>query len=479
MRRLEEKVPVETFRSIQLWVTISALSLAPLFFGSVDQLWIAVWTVLLSISTVLGMAAPLEARQARILSVFLAACFLYALVALIQVTPHLLDRLDDPIWRRTNELLGLNVGSRISSRAEIPPVAIGHFLLLLTSFLSGFFVGTSRRNADTLVRWARGSILLYALYGLVALALTPNMLLWAPKLAYQGSLTATFVNHNTAATFLGAGTILWFCWAYLSFQSLQWSSLRLLLLTPTNEHLAFRLVVRSAAALTCFFSLLLTGSRGGLICTCLGLLIAIGLMIARKRKPKLGLVAGGGMLAAATIGVWLSHIGRIGSQGLFDDARWSVYGFCIEAIRQRPLLGAGAGTFEDLLPSLRTENFNNWGVWDYAHSTVLEIAVEMGVPIAAMVVIAAIASLVVVAGGALQSEERNRSSLAAIAGIAVLTYLHSTVDFSLQIPGYLIVFAILLGCGLARSSTEQIKLRKPRLPAYVGVAPKMGSRPQR
>ena len=76
MRRLEEKVPVETFRSIQLWVTISALSLAPLFFGSVDQLWIAVWTVLLSISTVLGMAAPLEARQARILSVFLAACFL-------------------------------------------------------------------------------------------------------------------------------------------------------------------------------------------------------------------------------------------------------------------------------------------------------------------------------------------------------------------------------------------------------------------
>src|SRR6185312_10693191 len=223
MRRLEEKVPVETLRSIQLWVTISALSLAPLFFGSVDQLWIAVWTVLLSISTILGMAAPLEARQARILSVFLAACFLYALVALIQVTPDLLDRLDDPIWRRTNELLGLNVGSRISSRAEIPPVAIGHFLLLLTSFLSGFFVGTSRRNADTLVRWARGSILLYALYGLVALALTPNMLLWAPKLAYQGSLTATFVNHNTAATFLGAGTILWFCLAYRSLQSLQYS----------------------------------------------------------------------------------------------------------------------------------------------------------------------------------------------------------------------------------------------------------------
>jgi hypothetical protein len=37
-------------------------------------------------------------------------------------------------------------------------------------------------------------------------------------------------------------------------------------------------------------------------------------------------------------------------------------------------------------------------------------------------------------------------------GIAVLSYLHSMIDFSLQIPGYLIVFAILLGCGLARAS---------------------------
>ena len=87
--------------------------------------------------------------------------------------------------------------------------------------------------------------------------------------------------------------------------------------------------------------------------------------------------------------VLLSGTGRIGSQGLFDDARWSVYGFCIDAIRQRPLLGSGVGTFADLFPSLRTDDFSTWGVWDYAHSTILEIAVEMGIPIAAMVVIAA------------------------------------------------------------------------------------------
>jgi len=471
--QLQSKSPVEAFRSIQLTLTISALVLSPLFFGSVDQLWVAVWTILLSISTLLGMAAPVGTRQARILSLFLALCFAYALVAVVQVTPDLIDQFDDPIWSRANELLGLNVGSRISSRAEIPPIAIGHFLLLLTSFLSGFFAATSGYSAQKLVRWTRASILLYAIYGLASLALTPDMLLWAPKLAYQGSLTATFVNHNTAASFLGAGAILWFCSAYSSLRSLPWSSLRLLLLTPSNECLALRLIVRSAAALTCFFALLLTDSRGGLICTCGGLLVAIGLMIVRKLKPSPWYVVGAGALAVVVIGGWLSRIGRIGSEGLFDDARWSVYGFCIEAIRQRPLLGVGAGTFEAFFPSLRTADFSGWGVWDYAHSAILEIAVEMGLPIAAMIVFAAIASLVVLAWRALQSSGRDRTPLAAIAGIAALTYLHSLIDFSLQIPGYLIVFGILLGCGLARSSAEEVKVRK-HAPAFDGLMPKFG-----
>ena len=220
-RRLQLKFPVETFRSIQLWLTVASLTLAPLFFGSVDQLWVAIWAVLLSISTLIGALRPLSIAQRRALFAFLALCLAYALVAVAQVAPHLIDHLDDPIWRRANEVLGLNALPRISSRAEIPPDAIGHFLLLVTSFVSGFLVAASRRNSDTLIRFARYSILAYAIYGMAAFVLTPNLLLWTPKLAYRGSLTATFVNHNTAATLLGAGAILWFCLSYLSLQSLQ------------------------------------------------------------------------------------------------------------------------------------------------------------------------------------------------------------------------------------------------------------------
>jgi O-antigen ligase len=443
---------VETFRSTQLWVMIAVLTLAPLFFGSVDLSWVAVWTILLSIGALCGAASPMGAGQSRLLFGFLAVCGIYALVAIVQIVPNAVEQLNDPSWRRADDLLGLNVSPRISSRAEISLVAAGHFLLLVTSFINGFFVGTSRGNSDKLVKWAQYSILLYVIYGLAALVLTPNMVLWAPKLAYRGSLTATFINHNTAATFVGAGMILWFCYAFSSLQSFRLSSIRVLLLTQSNEHHASRIIARSAGAFACFFALLLTGSRGGLICSCLGLLVAIVLMVASRQKPRFWrIVIPAGVAFAATLAL-LFRMGRIGSQGLFDVARWSVYGSCVEAIRQRPLLGAGLGTFADLFPSLRADDFSSWGVWDYAHSTILEIAVEMGIPVAAVVVIAALAALFVLGRAAIRSKGRSRRLFAAVTGIAVLSYLHSTIDFSLQIPGYLILFGMLLGCGLARAT---------------------------
>ena len=461
---------MSTIRSVQMWITIAALSLAPLFFGSVDLLWVAIWTTLLSIGVLCGATLPMQAGQRAILIAFLALCGAYALVAIIQVVPGAMDRLDDPIWQRARVLLQIDVLPRISSRAEIPPAAIGHLLLTITGFTSGFFVGTSRRNSDTLTDLARYGILAYALYGLAALAFTPDLLLWAPKLAYRGSLTSSFVNHNTAATFLGTGVIMWSCSALLTLQSLQLSSLRVLLLTPATERVAFELILRLGAGLICFFALLLSGSRGGLICTCLGLLVAVGLMTANRLRPGFWYALGSAVAALSVMIGWLTHVGRIGSEGMFDDGRWAVYGICLDIIRQRPLLGSGAGTFADIFPSLRPADFNSWGVWDYAHSTILEIAVEMGVPIAVLIVVASVALLRVLARAALVREDRARGSFAAITGIAVLSYTHSMIDFSLQIPGYLVVFGILLGCWMSRSAAEQTSAQPASWPGLTAAA---------
>ena len=82
----------EKLRSIQLWATASVLVSAPLFFGSVDQFWIAVWIVVLSITTILGVSRPLNIVQVRVVWAFLSVCLIYAIVAVIQVAPQLLVR---------------------------------------------------------------------------------------------------------------------------------------------------------------------------------------------------------------------------------------------------------------------------------------------------------------------------------------------------------------------------------------------------
>lgn len=461
MRRvLQFAGAAEILGSIQLWATTFVLVLAPLAFGSVDQFWIAVWIVALSITTILGASVSLNVVQVRVVWAFLGVCLIYAVVAVIQVVPQLLASLDDPIWQRANDVLGTHAEPRISSTAEIPPLAIGHFLLTVTAFLSGFFAGTSRRGVSRINSAARTAILIYALYGLVALAITPNLILWVPKVAYRGSLTGTFVNKNTAAAFFGCGAILWSCWTYSALQSIEKSSLRALLLNSLNERVAISLILRASAALTCLFALLLTNSRGGLISSSVGLLVAIGVLEIRRFKQRAGYAIALSIGALIALAVWLTQMGRIASEGVIDDGRWHVYGLMAEAIGRRPWLGAGAGSFEHLFPSLRTTDLSNWGVWDYAHSTIVEIAFEMGLPVAGVVTLAALASIFIPVRRALNASQGHRVSLAAIAGIAVMTYLHSLIDFSLQIPGYAIPFGILIGSGLADATADRSSRRR-------------------
>ena len=460
MNRLQFAGVAEIRRLIQLWATTFVLVLAPLAFGSVDQFWVAVWIVVLSITTILGVSVSLNPVQVRVVWGFLAVCLIYAIVAVIQVVPQLFAGLDDSIWQRANDLLGTHVEPRISGTAEIPPLAIGHFLLTVTAFLSGFFAGTSRRGVSRINSAARTAILIYALYGLVALAITPNLILWVPKVAYRGSLTGTFVNKNTAAAFFGCGAILWSCWTYSAFQSIEKSSLRALLLNSLNERVAISLILRASAALTCLFALLLTNSRGGLISSSVGLLFAIGVLEIRRFRQRAGYALALSIGALIALAGWLTQMGRIASEGVIDDGRWHVYGLAAEAIARRPWLGAGAGSFELLFPSLRTTDLSNWGTWDYAHSTLVEIAFEMGLPVAGMVMLAALASIYLPVRRALDASQGHRVSLAAIAGIAVMTYLHSLIDFSLQIPGYAIPFGILIGCGLADATADRSSRRR-------------------
>jgi hypothetical protein len=216
-----------------------------------------------------------------------------------------------------SDLLGLDLLPRISGRAEISPTSIGHFLLFLTSFLSGCRLLASQCRRDRVVR---------AIRHLALCRLRPDDIGAHAKSAAMGAQDCLswqsdrdFCKPQYGGDIGRRRRHPWFCSAWLLLQSSRFSSIRLLLLIPSNGHVAFKLILR-AAGFVCFIALLLNGSRGGLICTCLGLLAAIGLIIAGRLRPNVWYALGAGTVALVVMIAWLSETGRIGSEGVFDQA---------------------------------------------------------------------------------------------------------------------------------------------------------------
>ena len=131
-------------------------------------------------------------------------------------------------------------------------------------------------------------------------------------------------------------------------------------------------------------------------------------------------------------------------------AAWRPISPLVRMIDDHPWLGTGQGTFAYAFPAYRSPNVSLWGVWDLAHNTLLEIAADMGVPLAALVVAAWLAVFVVLVRGAFVRRGGLAVPVAGLA-VAILAVLHSLIDFSLQIPGFAIVALCLVGAGLAQS----------------------------
>jgi O-antigen ligase len=143
-------------------------------------------------------------------------------------------------------------------------------------------------------------------------------------------------------------------------------------------------------------------------------------------------------------------IDRISARGATDEGRLETYQAIVRMIADHPWLGTGQGTFAAAYPAYRSSQVSMWGVWDIAHNTLLEVAADMGIPIAALVVVGWVAIFVTLIRGV---RHRHRDLIVPISALAVamLAILHSLVDFSLQIPGYGIAALALIGVGLAQS----------------------------
>jgi O-antigen ligase len=200
--------------------------------------------------------------------------------------------------------------------------------------------------------------------------------------------------------------------------------------------------------------MLMTRSRAGIVLSLLALAVAFAAYLARGSRGR-----GGALLAAASSGavalILLQTLGggaatRFDIEGLADRGRLETYRSVWQMIGEHPWFGTGLGTFEWSYPAYRGASVSLWGIWNRAHSTPLEMAAELGVPLAAFIAFSCIVVLAVLFRGA---RIRRRDVIIPIAGfsVALLAFAHTLIDFSLQIPGYSIVVFALIGAGLSQS----------------------------
>jgi O-antigen ligase len=204
----------------------------------------------------------------------------------------------------------------------------------------------------------------------------------------------------------------------------------------------------------CLVAMLMTASRAGIVlslmCIAIAVLLAVRPAVAGRRIGLVELVAGIIILGVLAIVLGGAVANRFALQGLSDGGRTEIYAATLGVIKDNWLVGTGLGTFRWGFSPYRPSDIPVWGVWDRAHNTVLEIAAEMGVPLASVVLLGAFLILAVLVRGVL-IRRRDRAMCIAGLAVALLSFSHALIDFSLQIPGYAITAFSIIGAGLAQS----------------------------
>ena len=425
------------------------VALAPLWFGSNRPFaWnlnavllggLMVWT------TIEAALAPDRMRLAALAPVRIPVA-LYGLVALwilVQTLPGMPDDLVDTRWLLARDTLNPELPGHISIAPGMTAAALARYLTDGAAFWLAYQLCGGRDNSRALIATVAGSAAAYSLYGLISFAAGIDYVLWVPKVAYKPDLTASFFNRNSFATYAGIGAM-----AALEMVYRNWRDFRRPGALP-------RLAGWIAALVIIIAALTLTHSRAGLAVTAAGVLALTVLRIVALYRFGLMAwltIAGAVIVSLCGLVIAYSFLGRRMLQVDDDFAtRLDVYRLAWEGLMRQPFTGYGYGTFELFFPMVRDWSLLPYTSWDKAHNVYLEAAVGLGLPAAALLLLA-IAWLVVKCVVSALTARRDSGAQRVAASVGLAVALHSTIDFSLQMQGISIVFFALLGAGTARAA---------------------------
>ena len=447
---------------------VATMLLAPMPFAS-NRPWS--WSLL---SALIGIYLILEiitsrhewADQKLFLKRMLPGLMLWICVALwafFQTVPWVPGEWTHPLWTDAEEILDSNVVKTIS----VDPQATLEALTRFMAYGAVFFISASycRKfdNAEIVLKSFVFSSIIYAAYGLIIFFSGTEMILWFEKWSYRGVLTSTFVNRNTYATFAGMGVIASTAYGFHIISSNLRSHYNTKELIRNFIETAYRKAWAPFLGIVIIATaLLLTQSRGGFLSTSVAFLVLLGGLYYIKAIPKLFVkVLFGVTLIGAIFSVSMSGditFERISKTSFETSVRDEVFQRTSDAIFANPVLGTGYGTYEKSFMAYKIPVISSL-TWDKAHNSYLELAMELGIPATLAVIAAFLWAMVVCISGIINRRRRRVFSVIGVA-VTVLVSAHALVDFSLQIPGFTVTYALIMGMAWGQSWTSEQSRRK-------------------
>ena len=430
--------------------------LAPLPLGS-NREWswslcmvvIGVLTLLWALSHLRGEPPPRIFMHWSIPGLFLLACA-WAFLQQAGWTPAAWHH---PLWSMTAGLPGADLPGRVSLSPEDTMTALMRLLGYGLVFFLALQFGRDRARAQAMFGWLALAGLAYAVFGLFVYwgGYHPDWLFGERLLAHD--VRSTFINRNHFATWQGLAMLCAMAWFYHRMAK---PEVKPYAVPQDRETRTVEFILKAWKPMTALLlmvtALVLTHSRGGFVATLCGTIVLMVLLDRRvSSRSTLSRVTVGTALAVASIAFYLTSellLDRINRTDITTEARMEVFANVERAIGDNPVLGFGYGTFAD---SFRLyDQVEDTVQYDRAHNTWLENAFELGVP-AALALYLALGGLAVTCWRGVARRYRDWVFPATGAAASVLVGVHATVDFSLQLPAVAILYATIMGVGVAQS----------------------------
>jgi O-antigen ligase len=291
----------------------------------------------------------------------------------------------------------------------------------------------------------------YAGFGLVMTAGGPEAFAWyfGSAMGHPGRLTSTFASPHGYAAYAGIGMLAGLAVVAGAVERAMAGGARaavIALAGPSSPALAVGLL----ALLLGGVAMMMTQSRVGVVAAAAALAV-YGLALAAARlRPVHAVVAllvvPGAWLVAELLGDGAAL--RLAGRAIGADMRLLTLEASLEAIRDRPLLGTGWGTYGEAMRAFEPQAIAEPAL-DSARNGYLLAAVELGLPAFGLLMLA-LAWVVLRCAAAVVVRRRQRATLALTLAVTVLLGIHAAAGPGPGMPAVAATYAFVLGLGLAQ-----------------------------